>query len=148
MARNRNYSRELAQRNAKAQKLGYSSYNRLRKGLEHGKVQRSSDGSLEAVPDKGTDRRHAYVRAGFEDSKEGAKAYAKMQRSNEAWSKAHSHIFGSKYQPTDSPENQRVYYDAFVRGKNEDKLLDMRHYLVDIRGTMTGPEFDRKYFKK
>lgn len=148
MARNRNHKRELAQRNAKAQSLGYADYNRLRRAIEKGKVRRGADGNLEAVPDNSIDRRHAYVRAGFEDSKEGAKAYAKMQRSNEAWSREHSHVFGSKYQPSDTPEHQRDYYEAFVRGKNQDKLLDMRHYLVDIRGTMTGPEFDRKYFKK
>ena len=139
----RDYKAELERRNARARGLGYSSYRSLRSALERGKVRRNNSG-VEFVPSESNPRDPGYKRAGWDTPQE----YTQMQRENKDWQKSHSHGFRSSLPPNASPEIQRAYYDAYVRGKNKDRLLDMRHYIVDVLGTMTGKEFDKKYLKK
>ena len=142
MARRRDYKKEHEQRNAKARELGFSNYNALRSALKKGKVQRSAKG-VQFAPSKRIAQR-AYQRAGWETPEE----YTFMQKENRDWQKQHSHSARSAQIVGSSPEAQRAYYDAYVKGRNPDRLLDMKHYIVDVRGLMTGAEFDRKYFKK
>lgn len=143
--RERDYRKELAQRNAKAQRLGYSTYRQLRNALASGKVVRGNDDSIE-FPRKRF--RHAWVQAGFPNTEEGKLEYAQMQRENREWIKNHSHSIRTELPRGASPEVQKAFHDAFVKGKNPDRLLDMKHFLVDIKGTMSAAEFDRKYLKK
>lgn len=136
MARKRDYKKELEQRNAKARKLGYSSYQALRRALEKGKVQRSGDRIVGKV-----DRRPLYVRAGFNTPQE----YMQAQRENKDWAKKHG-----KVPVTQNPIKgfEKEYNVAFVKHPNKNKMLDMRYYLVDATGIYTAAEFDRKYLKK
>lgn len=134
--RKRNYARELEQRNAKAQALGYSSYNALRRALEKGKVARSGEKIVAKA-----DHRPLYKRAGFDTPQE----YMAAQRENKEWIKKHA-----KSAVTKNPIKgfEKEYNTAFVQYPNSNKMLDMEHYLVDVTGIYTKAQFDRKYLNK
>lgn len=133
MARQRDYKAEYQKRKARAREQGFESYWLERKAKKSGLVNQPKQRF-----------RNAYQRAGFETPDE----YRKMQAANRKWSKEHSHVQRSRSMDNLSPEDQRAYYDAFVKRRNPDKLLDMKEYLVNRMGYMTAAQFDAKYLKK
>lgn len=142
MARNRDYRKELEQRNAKARELGFENYRTLRKALESGKVQRGNEG-IEFTTSRSTSREPGYRRAGWNTPQE----YTAMQKANREWQQKHSHSIRSELPRGASPEMQRRYYNTYVLDKNPDRLIDIREWNIDL-GFMTPAQFDRKYFKK
>ena len=133
MARERDYHGEYERRKKRAQDKGYSSYWRHRKA-KASKEQSEPPSKFEP----------AYKRAGFATPGE----YRRMQAESRKWSKERSKNVRSEFLDNKDPETQRAYYNAFVLGKNPNRLMDMKYYLVVKMGFMSEAEFNAKYLKK
>lgn len=132
MARERDYHGEYERRKKRAQDKGYSSYWRHRKA----KASKEQSEPSKFEP--------AYKRAGFATPGE----YRRMQAESRKWSKERSKNVRSEFLDNKDPETQRAYYNAFVLGKNPNRLMDMKYYLVVKMGFMSEAEFNAKYLKK
>lgn len=130
-------SSKYERRNARARSMGYANYWALRRALESGKVERKQD----KIVARSNSKEPLYKRAGFDSPQD----YMQNQREIKEWIKEHAQSPVTK-NPIKGYEKD--FSKAFVLKKNPDKMVDMRHYMVDVAGVMTGPQFDRKYLNK
>ena len=129
----RDYRQEEQRRNELARERGFTSRaqlrNRVSKGVATGRIAKAP----------------AYERAGFTSVPE----YRKARKVSKAWSDLHSQQERSEYKSAElrDPAKFRAYYEAFPSAQgNRNRALrkrNLRHYLVDVMGYMTGEEFDR-----
>lgn len=142
-ARSRDYKAEEARRNAKARELGFTSRAHMRRALKQGwKPVRKS-----AKPRSPID----YV-----STKTTAKpappsgALSRLRRESADWSRKHSRMETSQYDPSFTPTQVRRYHAAYVNPSTKASRIEngfdaLRDWLISTMSYYTDEEFLERY---
>lgn len=145
MARRRDYAAEERRRNERARELGFTSRAQMRRALRRREFVPARQG-VKIVGKAEGPTFPPFAQAGYASESE----YRNARRKAAKWSKAHSRVEMSRYDPAFTGKRFESYYDAFINpstraNRIENGLDSLRDWLVDEMGFYTPDEFDTKY---